>query len=396
MHLLTKKRLRRYSAGLLVGMAIAFVVSVFSAQGARTLAGRLGGDFPAFYGAARIVASGNAAALYVLEQQRASQQDILPERAGFLPYAYPPFVALAYAPLAALPYRVAYVLHTAFMVAAVVLSLWLLRPVSQTIDEHFLPAVALAMAFSPLMKATLNGQNTPITLLLILLAWTAARSGRSALAGVWLGLLLYKPQFGVPLIGVQILARRWTTVVASTGVGVGLYAVSALVMGRDWSTEWLEFANWLSTIDATLDRQNAISWLGFLQALLGAESRGALAVGGALIVATVLGISWLWARRLDDEAAVMAVTAPCLILMAPHAMYYESGLCLITYAIVLDRSSRHRSLIAGGVLLLGASQVLANGLGVSPVFLLTVGTLGLALATLHGTLTSPRKADARA
>ncbi len=62
---------------------------------AATLTGRLGGDYPAFYGVARIVASGDWKDLYSPEKQSQSQKGLLPGVAGFLPFAYPPFVAVA-------------------------------------------------------------------------------------------------------------------------------------------------------------------------------------------------------------------------------------------------------------------------------------------------------------
>ena len=87
----------------------------------------------------------------------------------------------------------------------------------------------------------------------------------------------------------------------------------------------------------------------------------------------------------------MAVTVPCLVLMSPHAMYYEIGVCLFTYAAMLDRPLQRRSVIVVVVLLLGASQVLAGNLGVSPVFLLAVGTSALAGTTFWTSATDPRR-----
>ena len=393
MPFMTPERLRRYSVGLLVGVAIGFAASVFSGQGGSTLTGRLGGDFPAFYGAARIVADGDAVDLYERARQQAAQRDLIPAQSGFLLFAYPPYVAVAYAPLALLPYRLAYVLHTAFMLGAVILSLHLLRRISRPIDRQFLPVVALALAFYPLLMATFNGQNTPITLLLIVLTWRAALGGRLWLAGVWLGLLLYKPQFALPLVGLYLLSGRWKVAVASAAVGAVLFGVSAVATGGDWFSEWLAFARWFANVDAEINRHNAISWLGFLQALLGTESRAALVAGGMLIGTMVVGVSWLWAvaGRRGDETARMAVTVPCLVLMSPHAMYYEIGVCLFTYAAMLDSPLPRKSVFVAIVLLLGASQLLAGNLGASPVFLLAVGTSAVAGATFWTPATGPRR-----
>ena len=88
-----------------------------------------GGDFPAFYGAARIVADGEIADLYDVEVQTEAQADLWgPDDPGVLYFAYPPHVAAAYGPLASLSYPVAYALHTLMMSAFVLAALALAKP----------------------------------------------------------------------------------------------------------------------------------------------------------------------------------------------------------------------------------------------------------------------------
>ena len=58
-----------------------------------------GGDYPAFYSIGRIVAKGDLEAIYNPENQAAEQKTLMGKEAGYLPFGYPPYVALFYWPL---------------------------------------------------------------------------------------------------------------------------------------------------------------------------------------------------------------------------------------------------------------------------------------------------------
>ena len=73
MPIITPWRLKWYPAAALLAIAVAFLICLFSGEGGQILSGKLGGDFPAFYGAGRIVLDGNVDQLYNVEQQLAEQ-----------------------------------------------------------------------------------------------------------------------------------------------------------------------------------------------------------------------------------------------------------------------------------------------------------------------------------
>ena len=82
--ILTPWRLRWYPLGILFGLFLAFCVVTLTGKGAKTVTGRIGGDFPAFYAVGKIVASGDFEEIYNIERQRDEQKDILPGENGFL------------------------------------------------------------------------------------------------------------------------------------------------------------------------------------------------------------------------------------------------------------------------------------------------------------------------
>ena len=124
---LTPWRMKWYSRGALLALAVALVVILVTGSGTTTMTGRIGGDYPAFYTAGQMIADGKADTLYSLSQQRAYQKVFVGEDSGVLPFAYPPHFALVYAPLSQLPFRISYAVHTLAMVAALALACLLIQ-----------------------------------------------------------------------------------------------------------------------------------------------------------------------------------------------------------------------------------------------------------------------------
>ena len=85
------------------------------------------------------------------------------------------------------------------------------------------------------------GQNTALTLLLLVAAWRASAADRDGLAGVFLGLLLFKPQFAVLAVALWAVhrpvahrRRRSPPSPPARGRSPPLFA------GADWVSRWLD------------------------------------------------------------------------------------------------------------------------------------------------------------
>src|SRR5947207_9971002 len=82
-------RLDRIAKAVLFALVVAFLVTVLSGSGSDTAAGRVGGDYPAFYGAGRIVLDGDAAHLYDVKRQEQAERDLFAgNHDGLLYFAY--------------------------------------------------------------------------------------------------------------------------------------------------------------------------------------------------------------------------------------------------------------------------------------------------------------------
>jgi alpha-1,2-mannosyltransferase len=320
----TPKRLRLYSLGALCGVALGFVALIATSNGLETaFGGRLGGDFPAFYGAGLTVRKGLAQSLYEPSVQQQMQDAFLPKNpGGWIHFAYPPFVAIAYVPLTYLSFKAAYVVHTCFMVGCCALALWMLRAVLPRVPDHFGTIFGVVVTFYPLYRAVAGGQNSAVSLLCAAGAIAALETKREFTAGVWLGLWLFKPQFAI-LVALAVCLRSWRAL-AGFSLVAAIYALaSAAMFGLAWPQWWLTSASAFMTADSAVDRGNGISLIE-VGTELGARSMG---VGLAVIVAVAaLGAAFRYRMK---PAAAIGLSSAAAPLISPHALYYDGALALL-------------------------------------------------------------------
>ena len=356
-----------YPKALLAALAMAFLFVLASGNGSDTASGRVGGDFPAFYSAGTIVAEGNIDNLWDPATQAAAQDQLLGDEDGFIMFPYAPYVAAAYSGFAELPYRAAYAVHTMLMVGFLVAALHLLRPLVGAVDRRFWLTLAGALTAYPVFVGIGGGQNTALTLFLIAAIWRSLADDREEIAGLAAAVLLFRPQYALPIIGLLFLGRHWRAVMAA-GVGaVGVWVVNALVFGPAWITAWLRGVQPLLEADAEVNALNEIAPIGFLHSLLGTESTTALLLGGVVSVAVVATLVWTWWRSPFDLAERIAVTTAGLLLIGPHTIYYDSSLLLFTVLVLFDRGRIDRTAVAlawaVGIVHLTKSAVGASLLG---------------------------------
>lgn len=381
---MTPDRIALWSRAVLLALAAAVALHALGGAGPATgLAGRIGGDFPAFWGAGRIVLEGDVAHLYDWDRQAAAQVGLHPgDPAGtFLAFAYPPFVALAYAPLAALPYRLAWLLHTTLAVSAVGAAIALVRPSLPRLAPHPEALLVASIAFYPLGAAIGGAQNTPFTLLGLaaVLAGLRHPEGRAA-AGVAAGLLAYKPQLAVPILGLLLVAREGRALAAATLTLGALWAVGAAAAGPAWPLAW-----WRDGVigfqahDADVNGPNAVSVLGFAEAVggVGHPVALALAVPTALALAAATALAWARSRPADLPER-MALAAFTTILVTPHGMFYDAGIATLGAWVLMDRGPTAIRVAVALAIPLAATQAFARDLGFSPIFALLL--VGWALA----------------
>ena len=217
----------------------------------------------------------------------------------------------------------------------------------------------------------IGAQNTALSILLIVLCWYNVLHNKHYQAGIFLGLLFFKPQFALPLAGLFFLSGRWRVWVSAGATAIVLFGLSTALMGPAWFVDWFDLARTFSRLDVQVNFGELVSWQGFLQAILGEGNRVAVALGWGFAAATVLAISWVWyaGGRKADFSAQLALASVCIVLISPHTLYYDSGIVLIAVVVLLNRLGRlDRNLILG-VWAAGLLQLLSSALAVSLSFL---------------------------
>ena len=372
---------RLYAFAIPIGLATALVVLISTSQGLRTIrGGRIGGDLPAFYGAARIIRSDQPTRLYDAEAQQISQRDLFPDsKDGWIPFAYPPFVAVAYVPLTLFPFKLAYAVHTLLMAALCAVAVVLVGRSIPSLQHQYTLAIAAALTFYPIFRSVLGGQNTALSLACSAGAAVALARKRAFAAGLSIGAWLFKPQLALTVAALILLrTRERTRFLLGLGcVAVLYYLIAMAIAGPAWPIWWWRAgAMPLSAALGIANRDNVIS-LPELGSALGFPVAGWIAAA-AVVVATVR-----WTNNSDCGPIELVTTASAAaVLIAPHALYYDAGLVFLLLMIcVAQRPSTFP--VAGAAYLLAWMQPFRPALPVPPLTLVVLTSLWLSLRQLR-------------
>jgi alpha-1,2-mannosyltransferase len=242
------------------------------------------------------------------------------------PYAYPPVLALALTPLAALPRHVhdVYVpgvLVSLALIAAVVASLYLL-------DVRDWRCYAVALLYPVTIETVEYGAVGPILLLLVALMWRfrdrAASSGAAAGGAVVLKLFLW------PLAVWLVLTRRLRAAAAAVATAILLAVVSWAVIAFRGIEDYQHLLRRLVDVEA----ENSYSAYAVLR-LVGLGELPArvlvLVIGAALLVVA-------WRARDDDRVSLGVVIAAALVL-TPILWLHYLVLLLVPIALARPRLS---------------------------------------------------------
>jgi hypothetical protein len=242
-------------------------------------------------------------------------------------FAYPYWTALAFAPLALLPYDVAAGLWGTLLIAGI------LTGVAFAVRASGAPTLlvaAVTLGSLPLAQVLAFGQLTGVLLPLVGLSLVPPR----ARAGASAGLLALKPQLGAlfaAALTVRALRRGDLRFVAGLAAVFGVLAVTSLALFPSWPLEW---GREILTGRWELARLLPTAW-GLSLLLFGNAIWGAVAT--TLLVVTVL----LVARGRDVEhAALGAIVLAISLFATPHVAAYDQLFLVLPWAVVLAGARR--------------------------------------------------------
>ena len=323
----------------LIPIVVPFVVMVAIADGREVAGGVLGGDLPAFFNAGKLVNDGSVHRLYDIQALAEVHASWSGDDSYGLPFLYPPFVAAVFAPLALLPYRAAYLIYTLVMVAALGTAVMLLRKSLARVDRWPLEAFLLAANYYPMFRSMMGGQNTALTLLCLVGGYRALDDNRPVTAGAILGLLFYKPQFALPVVGLLLFRHRRALIGMAATAGL-LWFAGAVVLGVNWLRVWFDGARSQSEdLIAHVPYWN-IDLVGMSEEIFGHGTVAAYGAAALVGMPIVVGLIWIWrnpAIALDLKFAALVAALP---LVSVHVLWYEAGLLIFPFAVLVNRLGR--------------------------------------------------------
>lgn len=294
-------------------------------------------DFMAFYSAGRMALGGDAAGAYDWSRLQVLQAELLgvPAEvvAPFLGWVNPPHFFFFVTPFAPLSYHGGWI---AWILATGVLFALAARSVMPSAGA----AAAIAALATPGVLYTLSvGQNG--LLIGALMGWTfALMDRRPAAAGVALGLLTIKPQFGVLLPLILVATGRWRVFGAAAATALLCLAAALLAFGPE---AWWGFLGALSRNQEIYlaERTSVLPRIQSVYALvfwLGADRALAWAVHGVFAAAVAGVVLRLWLRRPEgpEEARAAAAIAGAF-LVTPFTWIYDTP-ALAMAALFLARA----------------------------------------------------------
>jgi len=256
-----------------------------------------------------------------------------PEFDDGLYFLYPPFVAWVTVPLGLLPPLGAYAACVLIVIGVTLGATLAYLRAFRVEGEGRLFAVLGTIASAPWNAAVILGHLSATLVAPGVLATLAWRAGHPFRAGGALGLLLAKPNWGVPVLALLAVGRRWRMLAGAAAMGLLLWAL-ALPFGVDVWGDWVRTMTGYRALitDGTLPWRQATLFAS-LQSILGRTGSDPLVVGlwfvlGGSLFAGTMG-AWLWRGR---EAALLprliGVALLAVVATNPYAHFYDALLPL--------------------------------------------------------------------
>ncbi len=325
-----RRSLRLIGVALSLNTVLFLLFSFATGQWLLDSAGRLAdSDFVDVWAAGRLALDGHAAAAWDWAIHRDAEVAALGhDFPGNYGWHYPPTFLFVAAALATLPYLAALLAWL-----AVTLPLYL-AAVRAIMGERL--GILVGCAFPAVMWNMLVGQNGFLTAALIGFMLVCLDT-RPIVAGVLLGLLTYKPQFGI-LFPILLAANgQWLVFAVAGATTVLLVAASAAVFGVG---AWIAFFTWLPATGEIIlgDGRAGLNKLQSLFGLvrwLGGGTTAAWIAQGLLIAACVVALVMLTRDRRVPNEVKSAALATGALLATPYLYIYDFPVLMIPLAFLL-------------------------------------------------------------
>lgn len=285
-------------------------------------------DFVNVWAAGRLVLDGHPAHAYDWDIQKQVELALLGQDfIGYFAWHYPPPFLFVASALAQLPYSVAFIgwVSVSFLPYLAVMRGIVGRPFG----------LMLAAAFPMVFNNTLVGQNGFLTAALIG-GTLYLLPVRPVLAGVCLGLLTYKPQYGLLFPIVLIAASQWTVFFTAGLVAAAMAFASWLAFGTE---SWQAFFHWMPMFSQAFLTEGKATWwklqsIFSLVRYLGGSEYLAWIFQWVLTASVAVVLTLMWRSRVSYPLKAAALAAGTL-LTTPYLFMYDMMVLAVPVAFLV-------------------------------------------------------------
>jgi hypothetical protein len=319
---LTLPRLRAYALLLASAYAL-FVGWLFATStGALDASGRpLGTDFANIWSTGVLVLQGRPEVAFDPAQQRPFQQALFGMGAEwFYGWHYPPmFLAVAGA-LAIFPYITALIAWQAMTISIYVGTI-------QRIMADVRTPIGLvgltALAYPAVLANVTHGHNGALSATLLGYGLVLLHS-RPVAAGFLIGLVAYKPQYGLLMPFALAAIGAWRAMASAASTVIVTAGMSALLFGVE---SWHAFFKHAAYTRETILEQGAAGWFklqGVFPAvrMLGGSIASAYVMQAVATMGLIVAVVWLWRRPASHEQKAAGLLI-ATVLATPYAFNYD-------------------------------------------------------------------------
>jgi hypothetical protein len=312
----------------------------------------IGNDFGIYLAQADVLRSGDPRGIYSIEALQPFYQQLydgyfsaVPDTAKATQVPYPPLFAGLFTAFTLIEPHVGFALWTVINALAALYLAWRAADFFQMPERAFV--ALLFLASYPVLCSLITGQPTLLLACAMGLFYLALRAGKDFQAGLYLSLLLFKPQYGVLLGPLLIWKKRWEAI---AGVGLGAIIIiggSLLIAGLPTLlaypgafTEMAKFRGDVPTL--MINWRSLILWVspqisdqsGMLLELL---------LSGLTVLITAFAWRGPWAPREQRFSILVTLTVAATLLANHHSLPYGAVLLAIPLASALTEADLSRS-----------------------------------------------------
>jgi hypothetical protein len=307
---------------LLIELTLLVMLALFQHGITTAHASRTASDFVSFYAAGKLALAGTPGLAYDQAAHFLMEQRFTVPGAPYQFFFYPPVFMLLCAPLALLPYYVAFYV---FEIATLAAFLLVMR---QILREPGWAWAGPVLAFPAIFWTFGLGQNAFLTAALFG-GFTLLIDRRPVLAGMLLGLLCYKPHFGLLAPAGLVCGGHWRAFLAAAGTVAALVLLSVALFGVEtWQSYLIAFAGSDQVYaSGRIDFAGVVTPFGAAR-LLGFNRSASYLVQAFITGSMALLVAMIW--RLRPNRGLRAATLLSATLLAvPLALLYDKLLLLV-------------------------------------------------------------------